>query len=72
MASNRFHTALRVALGDLIVDESQKTIDGIRGRYYEFSDKTTTTILEPFKEYVSADDLKKFKESLKDGVQVHF
>ena len=72
MASDRFHTALRVALGDLIVDESQKTIDGIRGRFYEFSDKTATTILEPFKEYVSADDLKKFKESLKDGVQTHF
>ena len=71
MASNRFHTALRVALGDLIVDEGQKTINGIRGRFYEFSDKTATTILEPFKEYVSADDLKKFKESLKDGVQVH-
>ena len=71
MASNRFHTALRVALGDLIVDESQKMVNGIRGRYYEFSDKTTTAILEPFKEYVSADDLKKFKESLKDGVQIH-
>ena len=70
MASNRFHTALRVALGDLIVDERQKTIDGIRARYYEFSDKTTTTILEPFKEYVSADDLKKFINSVKDGVQM--
>jgi hypothetical protein len=47
-AANRFHKAFRTAMGDGILFEGQRRINGAPQRVYEFSDRVTTKWESPY------------------------
>ena len=55
-AANRFHKAFRVAMGDGILAESQKRINGSAERVYEFADGISTKWVSPYPTDFNIDD----------------
>ena len=47
-AANRFHSAFRAAMGDSILFDGQKRINGTRQWVYEFSDGVSTKWENPY------------------------
>ena len=47
-AANRFHKAFKTALGDSILFDGQRMMNGNRQRVYEFSDRVTTKWENPY------------------------